>query len=128
MLLVNGDPRFVYLNVGATTNPFTVVSHEITHAMRRDVPDAYNGFTRAVSQVVDLSDEALLRFAQNYDYKHFRKEIIARRLAANESAGEILDDLIGSHKNLSKLGGREALLEEFHADLMGRASEHAETS
>lgn len=125
--IINGDPRFVYLNVGATTNPFTVVSHEITHAMRRDVPDAYNGFTRAVSQVVDLSDEALLRFAQNYDYKHFRKEIIARRLAANESAGEILDDLIGSHKNLSKLGGREALLEEFHADLMGRASEHAET-
>lgn len=120
---IDSDRRFLYLNADQSVTPLSTAVHEVAHTMRRDAPEAYNGFTAGVQNVVDTSDAALLDFAQKYAPSQFRSALVKQRKASGETDTEILNDLLET----SSLQGRDGLLEEFHSDLLGRASEHADT-
>ena len=109
----------LFLNTRLTVSPVAIAFHEVTHAMRTDAPAAYNGFTQAVAGIVKTDDASLLDFAQRYNSGHYRPKLIAQRLQNGETATEILDDLVATDRTVA---GRDGILEEFHADLMGDAA------
>jgi hypothetical protein len=118
------DNEFVFVNADSTMSPIAVVSHEITHTMRRDAPEAYDGFVAATANAVDRSTNALLRFAQMYDDVAFSAKTVAELKAQGKSDIAILNALLPKSKTVTDLDG---LAEEFNADLIGRASEHKDT-
>jgi DNA-binding transcriptional MerR regulator len=116
---VVANDTHVFLNTRQSVSPVATAFHEVAHAMRSEAPEAYSGFVSSVSGLVDTSEKALLDFAQTYNGKHYRSQLIATRLKAGESHGEILNDLLATDRSLR---GMDGLLEEFHSDLIGDAA------
>jgi hypothetical protein len=136
--VISDDPDFIYVRIDGYTGPVSTVAHELTHALKQDLPKAYVGFRDAIKTAISRSDVVMLDFATFYDPKHFRSALVKQRLDRGESPSEILDDILATYPGRERIlahargqdsteAMRDWLDEEFHADLIGRAAEHQDT-